>query len=787
MKYTSYLTMLAVLLAAACTKDDITETVTQPAPENAISFSGQMKPADGDASAPGTRTTYGDNGTAITVEWAEGDEIGVFAKAGDELIASNYGYRTRSAGKETTFGFMIYDDAVCWADETTGHDFYAYYPYSKTEGDKVPDYTAVPVTLPAEQVYDPADPQGQFAALDFMYAAATGQTQAAVGQGSVPLRFSHLFSILEVKVTTDRFATIDGIVLRCKDSGEILSYGDGTTVDLSTGTVTPAETGNGAEIRVAGTQSTKVSSYTTWQMMISSGHADKEFEVLAMINDKEQLAASFTVPAAGLAAGKTYCVTVDGMKIADEDAETIVDLSADGTANCYYVTQPNTLYRFNASVKGNGEALSIDGLSYSEADLKIAPESALVLWYNCLQTSYSPWQQREPIVVASLGLEEDGYVYFRTPETFVPGNVVVIALDEKLGYEDVEAEGSMETVWQISNANVLWSWNLVVTDYDPDDTANQITHGGYTIMDRNLGAVVHWENTTRTPMAMLESIDLAWTTGNCYQWGRKDPFPGTPDYMSNDATYMSNLWFSPAFTPVNALDRGLFIPPKDYIASRTADHQIFGVKTETVCLDIRSSDYTSAQIFGLQSANPHLWIYRNNNGDATNKMFSDAEGLAAWGNPSQDVVGQKTIYDPCPPGWKVMTKAAWMGITDNRTAAPEFRADQTGRGVFLYGKFFPLAGNATLWHNSNAAPDGNVRGGGHALYFVDGPDADKTSAHVVGFGTSSNFFDEGGDMTITQVANDTNSDRGAAVRCMKIPSGQAVPGGDIDGFEGVDW
>lgn len=787
MKYTSYLTMLAVLLAAACTKDDITETVTQPAPENAISFTGQMKPADGDASAPGTRTTYGDNGTAITVEWAEGDEIGVFAKAGDELIASNYGYRTRSAGKETTFGFMIYDDAVCWADETTGHDFYAYYPYSKTTGDDVPDYTAIPVTLPAEQVYDPADPQGQFAALDFMYAAATGQTQAAVGQGSVPLQFSHLFSILEVKVTTDRFATIDGIVLRCKDSGEILSYGDGTTVDLSTGTVTPAETGNGAEIRVAGTQSTKVSSYTTWQMMISSGHADKEFEVLAEINDKEQLAASFTVPASGLAAGKTYCVTVDGMKIADEDAETIVDLSADGTANCYYVTQPNTLYRFNASVKGNGEALSIDGLSYSEADLKIAPESALVLWYNCLQTSYSPWQQREPIVVASLGLEEDGYVYFRTPETFVPGNVVVIVLDEKLGYEDVEAKGSMETVWQISNANVLWSWNLVVTEYDPNDAANQITHGGYTIMDRNLGAVVHWENTTRTPMAMLESIDLAWTTGNCYQWGRKDPFPGTPDYMSNDATYMSNLWFSPAFTPVNALDRGLFIPHKDYIASRTADHQIFGVKTETVCLDIRNSDYTTAQIFGLQSANPHLWIYRNNNGDATNKMFSDAEGLAAWGNPSQDVVGQKTIYDPCPPGWKVMTKAAWMGITDNRTAAPEFRADQTGRGVFLYGKFFPLAGNATLWHNSNAAPDGNVRGGGHALYFVDGPDAGKTSAHVVGFGTSSNFFNADGDMTITQVANDTNSDRGAAVRCMKIPSGQAVPGGDIDGFEGVDW
>ena len=443
MKYTSYITILAVLLAAACTKDNLTEPASQPAPENAVSFSGQMKSADADSAAPGTRTTYGDNGTAITVEWAEGDEIGIFAKAGDEPIASNFGYRTNSAGKETTFGFMIYDDAVCWADETTEHDFYAYYPYFRTTAGDVADYTAVPVTLPAEQTYDPADPQGQFAALDFMYAAATGQTQTAVGEGSVPLQFSHLFSILEVKVTTDRFATIDGIVLRCKDANEVLSYGEGTTVDLSTGAITPAGTGNSAEIRVAGTQSTKSNSYATWQMMISSGHAGKEFEIFAVIKGNERLAASFTVPAAGLASGKTYSVTVDGMKIADEDAETITDLSADGTANCYYVTRPNTLYRFNASVKGNGEALSIDGLSYSEADLGIAPESALVLWYNCLQTSYSPWQQHEPIVVSSLGLEEDGYVYFRTPETFVPGNVVVIALDKKLGYEDVEASGSM--------------------------------------------------------------------------------------------------------------------------------------------------------------------------------------------------------------------------------------------------------------------------------------------------------------------------------------------------------
>ena len=41
------------------------------------------------------------------------------------------------------------------------------------------------------------------------------------------------------------------------------------------------------------------------------------------------------------------------------------------------------------------------------------------------------------------------------------------------------------------------------------------------------------------------------------------------------------------------------------------------------------------------------------------------EGLAAWGNPSKDAHGVKTIYDPCPRGWKVMSKQAWMALTDS--------------------------------------------------------------------------------------------------------------------------
>ena len=64
--------------------------------------------------------------------------------------------------------------------------------------------------------------------------------------------------------------------------------------------------------------------------------------------------------------------------------------------------------------------------------------------------------------------------------------------------------------------NILWSWHIWVTDYNPDTgkTCTIINTAGasYTFMDRDLGA------TTSTP-------GLSTTLGLLYQWGRKDPFP----------------------------------------------------------------------------------------------------------------------------------------------------------------------------------------------------------------------------------------------------------------------
>ena len=200
---------------------------------------------------------------------------------------------------------------------------------------------------------------------------------------------------------------------------------------------------------------------------------------MAQVNGNDYVMTTRTAPDGGIQPGKTLVVSAD-LTVSDEDAYPTIDLSEGGCANTYYVTKPGELYRFRADVKGNGKALSLTGLSYTEADLQIEPKKALILWYDCVQTTYTPWKDACPIVKGSVQLSGDGYVYFSTPKGFINGNVVIIVLDTDLGYDEIQVDAKR----QLSNANILWSWNLVCTEgYDPD--VDPITVGDYTFMSRD--------------------------------------------------------------------------------------------------------------------------------------------------------------------------------------------------------------------------------------------------------------------------------------------------------------
>ncbi|MCM1502912.1 MAG: hypothetical protein NC115_09640 [Bacteroidales bacterium] len=383
--------------------------------------------------------------------------------------------------------------------------------------------------------------------------------------------------------------------------------------------------------------------------------------------------------------GKASRFTVDFTGIEGiELGEPPVDLSANGTANTYIVTNPSTCYSFNASVKGNGIHRGFYGTELEE-NLTIEPKSALLFWYNCLQTD-AEWKDECPVVIESLELV-DGKIRFETPEDFVEGNVIIAAFaEEGVTYDSIEADEN----GLITNSTMLWSWNIwAVKDYVPEECG--ISVGGYVMMDRNLGALRN-ELTDDCP----KDFTAPFTIGNYYQWGRKDPFPHHADSRNYYPFYFSLLATTPTYTPIKALQHT--ITDK---ANRTLEKQIFsnegiainGLNATKIAYKITKGedDYVASVTRAIR--NPHKFI---TDCDVFPNWLpsqgSDTHTFELWGDPTNgdedDAV--KTIYDPCPAGWRLWTKSTIMEMKKVSETDPPYKVSDYG--VYLAGSYFAFNG-----------------------------------------------------------------------------------------------
>ena len=154
-----------------------------------------------------------------------------------------------------------------------------------------------------------------------------------------------------------------------------------------------------------------------------------------------------------------------------------VNLSRNGTANCYIVPVAYSDYIFDASVKGNSDE-SVGAIA-----------SAEVLWET--RNTSSAIEVGDVIETVSL---DGNNVRFRLPFDPVPGNAL-IAVKDAMG-------------------TILWSWHIWVVDFDPVAT-QQTYNSGAVMMDRNLGAL-------NSEFGNYIMGDYS-AYGLYYQWGRKDP------------------------------------------------------------------------------------------------------------------------------------------------------------------------------------------------------------------------------------------------------------------------
>lgn len=225
---------------------------------------------------------------------------------------------------------------------------------------------------------------------------------------------------------------------------------------------------------------------------------------------------------------------------------------------------------------------------------------------------------------------------------------------------DTFKEGNAVIAAKDADGNILWSWHIWLTD-QPQGQVYYNNAG--TMMDRNLGA------TSATPG------DVG-ALGLLYQWGRKDPFLGSSSISSNIEAKSTGTW------------------PSAVSSNSTKGTIEYATAYPTTFIKYNSSNYD--------------WYYT---------------GLYTTDNTRWTTsTATKSIYDPCPAGWRVPdggSNGVWskaLGSSSYFTQSSLY--DSTNEGMNFSGKF---GSDQTIWYPASGyryGSDGGLYGVGYYGYYL---------------------------------------------------------------------
>ena len=220
-------------------------------------------------------------------------------------------------------------------------------------------------------------------------------------------------------------------------------------------------------------------------------------------------------------------------------------------------------------------------------------------------------------------------IYCRVAANTTGGNGVIAAYDGPDG-----------------TGNIVWSWHVWVTDYKPD------TRGGEQVlepvnkrkllfslnnasvlpmMDRNLGAMAGYVDEAPTSF-----VEMSKTNGFHYQWGRKDPFPSS--YTTKKISVINN--------------KNSSTPPEGMLNRYAADgitYVVNGGQSGTI------SYQTSCR-------QPLVFYAASSKGPAWTNIASAS--FKGWDETD------KPVWDPCPAGWRVISRVDLAAVNQNGSSLP---------------------------------------------------------------------------------------------------------------------
>ena len=169
--------------------------------------------------------------------------------------------------------------------------------------------------------------------------------------------------------------------------------------------------------------------------------------------------------------------------------------------------------------------------------------------------------------------------------------------DGEITFTATSIEGNAVIAAKDASGKILWSWHIWLTD-QPKEHVYKDNAG--TMMDRNLGA------TSAEPGAVV-------ALGLLYQWGRKDPFLGSSSISSNTIAESTITW------------------PSRVNSNSTNGTIAYAIANPTTFIAYDKSNYD--------------WYYTGDS-STDNTRWTESES-------------SKSIYDPCPSGWRVPDAGIW--------------------------------------------------------------------------------------------------------------------------------
>lgn len=534
---------------------------------------------------------------------------------------------------------------------------YAYYPYNANASDK----TAVPVSIPSVQNYSGVASVAQY---DFKAA----NSFADLDDGKYQFNMKQLASLLRLEINLN-------------DIAALLAEKAVETASESLKSITLS-----SDVRMTGDFTCDLTKLAGNNALNFSGDAGQTLGLTINFIDKPALSGTvvaYAVVAPGAQKGKTLTCTmiVNDFLSVKLSAQMLCDFEGGK-----YYTLP-----LNATVFVNNGA-AVEDKTPADAEPVAGQPS------NCYMINAAKTYSFDATVIGngdagiiadagfhatSAGIDpKSAKLMWEDTEGFISG---VSLVKGKVNFTAEKNVGNAMIAVFDGAGTVLWSWHIWgVGDTMPEDeeVSSQATISEkstlkvkYTVMDRTLGAL---------------SKTSYFTT--LYQWGRKDPIPNSTVYfVDGQAAEIETTY--PVHKPGSAADATILT------SIQHPECIIDDYKGQTG--DWLASDNTNK--YNL------LW------GDAnTTYVFNKSKPAAGkgWTNG-------KTIYDPCPSGYRVSSKFAWTGFCGSSSGDTKnidyinfvkyengyYFKKNSSDGVGIY---FPMTGSrgcktGSLWVGSGAS------------------------------------------------------------------------------------